>query len=213
MAIILTGRVPPQSLIPPHGRPYDTFTEVVEIVDKTLSTLWGEFDNVAIVTGRKQARRASVMLDTLRSVDDRGERQRLDRYFKVYMPQRLADTSEARVHEAFTHYKAAAYKNIVPKAALLKRKNFIIVPSEDITGVDLGEDEELERSSQGVQDWLDGIYGHEYLQPQRPSSNEVVIVARHISAPANIPRRHIPFAATAQAKKKGIGWGISNEEP
>lgn len=207
LSIIMTGRVPVDSFLLPDSRTYDTFTELIKIADTSLWPYWGQFDNIAIVAGRKQAGRIAVMLDTIRCVDDPGERARFDRYFEVYMPKRLTRTPEARVHSAFAYFKNIAYSDLLPNVDRLRSKNFLVVCSEDVMGTTLVDHEDYESNLRGVQDWLDGTYGQEYLQPSS-GPDTIKLVTRRSSAPIDTPRLHIPHTGTAEAKEKGIGWGV-----
>lgn len=208
LSIIMTGRVPVDSFLPSDSRTYDTFTELIKIADTSLWPYWGQFDNIAIVASGKQVGRISVMLDTIRSVDDPLERARFDRYFEDYMPARLITTPLGRVHEAFAYFKNIAYKDLLPNAALLRSKNFMVVCSEDVMRTTLVEDEEHNLNLRGVKHWLDGTYGQEYLEANL-GPEIIKLVTRRSSSPTDTPRLHIPHAGTAEAREKGIGWGLT----
>ena len=210
MSMILAGHVKPGRFLMPDSRTYDTFTELISIAHSVLPPTQGTFDNIVIVTNSKQLERVRVMLNTILFANEPDERGRLDHYFTAYMPARLRIVGDPRMHEAVTDYERIAYQDIVTNTALLQQKHFTIISSEDITGSDLGTDEERKQNLRGMQDWLEGSYGQVYMQQDASIGSEGVIIRTRTTAEqTEIPRIHIPRAGSPGAERKGIVWGLS----
>lgn len=193
------------------GTSYDTVTELTEVLWRTTTPARAH-DNIAIITGTKQAERVHVMLDSLLNYDrDPEERARIDRYFKEYMPARLKGVpDDALIHEDFKRYLWLVYENKLGDGDELRSKNFTIVASEDITGTNLRDRQSHETNLKGVRDWLAGTYGQNYIDAAQNNTLEhgVWINIKHLTPQEEANRKRIPFVGTPEAEKSGISWGI-----
>ncbi len=194
------------------GTSYDTVTELIEVLCRTTFPNPFGHDNIAIITGTKQTERVRVMLDSLLNYDrDPEERARIDRYFQEYMPARLKGIHEdAPIHEDFKRYLWLVYERELGSGEELRKKNFTIVPSEDITGTNLRDRKAHESNLKGVKDWLAGTYGQSYIDSAESGKLEqgIRINIKHLTPQEAEQRKRIPYAGTPEAEGAGISWGF-----
>lgn len=164
---------------------FDTFTELIEVADEALRF---DHQNIAVITNRKQAERAQVLLDTLRFADDPREWKRMNHYFKEYMPSRLRTIWDPRISKVLPRYQTLAYEKILPQAEKLRAKRFQIIASEDITGTNLDNGQDHDSNLRGVREWLEGTYGQGFINGTLSSDDILPFRIVKSTDPTDIPR-------------------------